>query len=98
VVEAGASRVAVTLERGSMNAAIAAGARRWMFQAGPVDVVPAVGPANLEIDVRWDPDREQVRVVVLEGRAVVSGACLAGPRSLGAGGRLELDCSQRQHL
>lgn len=87
----GGLSVRVLLESGVLDASIAH--RRgvetsWRFEAGPYQVL--VTGTKFQMQFRDGP--RSLRVSTQEGRVVVTGGCLQGPRAVSAGQTLDTSC------
>ena len=81
----------VLLENGPLDVAIVHQQRRatrWRFEAGPI----AVLVTGTKFHVAWNALEQLFTLDMREGTVVVSGACVAGTRTVRAGERLRLSC------
>jgi transmembrane sensor len=82
----------VLIESGSMDVAIAHRERRktrWRFEAGPFRVLVT----GTKFHVDWNPSDQSFGLRTSEGSVVVSGPCLAQPRTVRGGDRVNLSCA-----
>ena len=87
--EPGGARV--LLEKGPIDVAIVHQrhrATRWRFEAGPM----AVQVTGTKFRVAWNATQQLFTLNMEEGSVVVSGPCLEGTRTLGAGEQLRISC------
>jgi hypothetical protein len=82
----------VLVESGAVDVAIAHHGGRspsWSFDAGPL----SVQVTGTRFHLGWSPREQRFSLALSEGTVVVSGSCLSGPKSLGAGEELGLTCA-----
>jgi TolA-binding protein len=88
--EAGGAHVLV--ENGTADVAIRHQTRhrtRWQFEAGPFHVLVS----GTTFRLGWSPGDQMFALDLLEGTVVVSGACLAAPRTVTTGESMRLSCA-----
>ena len=82
----------VLVESGAVDVAIAHRGGRspsWSFDAGPL----SVEVTGTRFHLGWSPREQRFSLALSEGTVVVSGSCLAGPKSVRAGESLDLTCA-----
>jgi hypothetical protein len=91
VLSASSKGARVLVERGDVEVEIAhpgRRAKRWDFEAGPFEV----RVTGTRFHMFFEPQRQTLHLAMREGQVVVTAPCLAGPRVVSAGGRLDLSC------
>jgi hypothetical protein len=79
----------IVLERGRAGASVVHRTKsHWVVDVGPFQVA-VVGT---RFDVSWDSNEEVFRLNLRDGSVVVSGACIAAPRSVARGHGLRVSC------
>jgi transmembrane sensor len=96
VTAAFAAGAQLTIERGSLDAAVVhRAATRWRIDAGPF----SVHVTGTHFTVRWDPETEAFAVHLLEGSVVVTGPLLGEGRAVSNGETLDVSVKDaRFHL
>jgi hypothetical protein len=82
----------IVLEHGSVAThVVPRSGNRWSIAAGPYRVLVT----GTRFDTTWEPGTETLRVAMKEGHVLVTGGCLEGARSLGAGDSTEVACARK---
>ncbi len=82
VIRARANGADVTIDEGTVGASVTPRkAGRWVFRAGPYEVVVT----GTRFDLTWDAAARRLTVAMREGRVIVSGGILPAPREVRAG-------------
>lgn len=91
VAEFGKGKARVQLQRGQATLSIQKGkGRLWAVEAGPF----AVNVTGTRFSVDWQPERQRLEVVLIEGSVVVTGPCLKGAQRMAAPQRLVAACNE----
>lgn len=91
VAEFGKTKARVQLHRGLASLAIQRGrGRAWAVEAGPF----AVNVTGTRFSVDWQPERQRMEVVLVEGSVTVTGTCLKDARNMVAPQRLVALCDE----
>ena len=97
VLSSDAKGARVLVEDGLIDVTIAHDRKdklHWNFEAGPFHVLVT----GTRFQLGFHPQDRSFSLMTQEGQVVVSGACLSAPRTVSAGGKLELSClSQEGH-
>jgi transmembrane sensor len=91
VLSAAADGARVLLERGAAEVSVvhqAGQPTHWAFEAGPF----VVAVTGTRFHLAWQPDTQRMALTMTEGAVLVTAPCLAGPREVVKGERLELTC------
>jgi TolA-binding protein len=92
VVSTDAHGARVVIERGTIRADVVPRSRNdWWVVGGPYEI-HVVGTS---FDARWEPEREELRIVMYEGHVEVRGGCLSPVRSLFKGDSVTISCSTK---
>jgi TolA-binding protein len=90
VLDTDARGAHVLVESGAVDVAITHRGRSpsWSFDAGPL----SVQVTGTRFHLGWSPREQRFSLATSEGAVVVSGSCLAAPKAVRAGEKLELSC------
>jgi TolA-binding protein len=92
VVSTGDHGARVVIERGTIRADVVPRARNdWWVVGGPFEI----HVTGTSFDARWEPDREELRIVMYEGHVEVQGGCLSPVRSLSKSDSVTISCAAK---
>lgn len=92
VLSTGVHGARMVIERGNVRADVVPRARNdWWVVGGPFEI----HVTGTSFDARWEPDREELRIVMHEGHVEVQGGCLSPVRSLSKGDSATISCAPK---